>query len=206
MGRTYGHKDDWRFLSLKLVNAADSCLEGQGSLEQIDLIVEGSNEEDVSPSDRAVVPQIPSDKPLGKVLYDLNLFLATLAVALMLNRDEVNPRLFGQNIGRKTLIMELESFFSFGDHLEKAGQCDNTLGIVSQLVDFEGLHDLFGEQLGYGDNPRGGHPPFDPVAMTKLLILQIWNNLSDAKMEQMVRRDLLYDGVFRFSTWQGDAG
>ena len=29
-------------------------------------------------------------------------------------------------------IMELESFFSLGDHLEKAGQGDNTLGLVSQ--------------------------------------------------------------------------
>ena len=51
--------------------------------------------------------------------------------------------------------MELESFFSLGDHLEKAGQGDNTLGLVSQLVDFEGLRDLLRERLGYGDNPRG---------------------------------------------------
>ena len=45
--------------------------------------------------------------------------------------------------------MELENFFSLGDHLEKAGQGDNTLGIVLQLVDFEGLRDLLRERLGY---------------------------------------------------------
>ena len=55
--------------------------------------------------------------------------------------------------------MELESFFSLGDHLEKAGQSDNTPRIVSQLVDFEGLRDLLREQLGYGDNPSGLRAP-----------------------------------------------
>ena len=51
-------------------------------------------------------------------------------------------------------MMELESFFSLGDHLEKVGQGDNTLAIASQLVDSEGLRDLLTERLGYGDNPR----------------------------------------------------
>ena len=88
--------------------------------------------------------------------------------------------------------MELESFFSLSDHLEKVRQGDKTLEMVSKLVDFEGLRDLLAERLGYGDNRQGGRPPFDPVAMAKILILQSWNNLSDAKTEQMVRRDLLW--------------
>ena len=35
--------------------------------------------------------------------------------------------------------MELESFFSLSDHLKKVRQGDNTLGMVSKLVDFEGI-------------------------------------------------------------------
>ena len=47
--------------------------------------------------------------------------------------------------------MELENFFSLGDHLEKAEQEDNTLVTVLQLVDFEGLRDLLRKRLGYED-------------------------------------------------------
>ena len=83
--------------------------------------------------------------------------------------------------------MELESFFSLSDHLEKVRQGDNTLEIVEELVDFEGLRGLLTERLGYGDKPQGGRPPFDCVAMAKLLLLQHWNNLSDEKTEYMVR-------------------
>ena len=43
------------------------------------------------------------------------------------------------------------------------------------------------EGLGYGDGSRGGRPPFDPVAMFKALILQAQHNLSDARMEYMIR-------------------
>ena len=88
--------------------------------------------------------------------------------------------------------MELEGIFALSDHLEQVKRDDNKLEIVEELVDFESWRGLLTEQLGYGDNPQGGRPPFDCVAMAKLLILQQWNNLSDAKMEQMVRRDLLW--------------
>ena len=36
-------------------------------------------------------------------------------------------------------------------------------------------------------DPRAAVPPFDPVAMFKALILQAQHNLSDARMEYMVR-------------------
>jgi IS5 family transposase len=41
--------------------------------------------------------------------------------------------------------------------------------------------------LGYGDGSKGGRPPFDPVSMFKALILQAQHNLSDARMEFMIR-------------------
>ncbi len=39
----------------------------------------------------------------------------------------------------------------------------------------------------YGDGSRGGRPPFDPVSIFKALILQARHNLSDARMEFMIR-------------------
>ena len=41
--------------------------------------------------------------------------------------------------------------------------------------------------MGYGDGSRGGRATFDPVSMFKALILQAQHNLSDARMEFMIR-------------------
>jgi len=46
---------------------------------------------------------------------------------------------------------------------------------------------FFNSLLGYGDGSKGGRPPFDPVSMFKALILQAQHNLSDARMEFMIR-------------------
>lgn len=52
--------------------------------------------------------------------------------------------------------------------------------------------------LGYGDGSRGGRPPFDPVSMFKVLIVQAQHNLSDAKMEFMIRDRLSWMRFFGF--------
>ena len=52
---------------------------------------------------------------------------------------------------------------------------------------FEYFRDWLVEGLGYGDGAKGGRPPFDPVSMFKVLILQAQHNLSDARMEFMIR-------------------
>lgn len=54
-------------------------------------------------------------------------------------------------------------------------------------MDFEYFCDWLVEGLGYGDGAKGGRPPFDPVMMFKALILQAQHNLSDARMEFMIR-------------------
>ena len=41
--------------------------------------------------------------------------------------------------------------------------------------------------LAYGDGAKGGRPPYDPVAMLKVLILAAQNNVSDARMEYLIR-------------------
>ena len=42
---------------------------------------------------------------------------------------------------------------------------------------------------------KGGRPPFDPVSMLKALILQAQHNLSDARMEFMIRDRLVVDAL-----------
>ncbi len=59
--------------------------------------------------------------------------------------------------------------------------------MLAATIDFEYFRGWLVEGLGYGDGSKGGRPPFDPVSMVKVLIVQPQHNLSDAKMEFMIR-------------------
>src|SRR3546814_1907483 len=56
-----------------------------------------------------------------------------------------------------------------------------------RTVDLEYFRVWLVEGLGYADGGKGGRPPFDPVMMFKILILQAQHNLSDARTEYMIR-------------------
>lgn len=79
--------------------------------------------------------------------------------------------------------MNPESLFSLSEHLERLSQDGDPLEVLAATVDFEYFRTWLVEGLGYGNGARGGRPPFDPVAMFKILILQAQHNLSDARME-----------------------
>lgn len=83
--------------------------------------------------------------------------------------------------------MNPESLFSLSDHLKRLSQDGDPLEVLEATVDFEYFRGWLVEGLGYGDGSKGGRPPFDPVSMFKVLILQAQHNLSDAKMEFMIR-------------------
>jgi len=83
--------------------------------------------------------------------------------------------------------MEQRVFFSVSEHLEKLSEQGDPLGVLDATVDFEYFRCWLVEGLGYSDGSKGGRPPFDPVSMFKALILQAQHNLSDAKMEFMIR-------------------
>ncbi len=83
--------------------------------------------------------------------------------------------------------MDPSSLFSLSDHLERLSKDGDPLEVLAATVDFEYFRTWLVEGLGYGAGSRGGRPPFDPVSMFKVLILQAQHNLSDAKMEFMIR-------------------
>ena len=83
--------------------------------------------------------------------------------------------------------MDPQSLFSLNDHLEALSKDGDPLEVLQETVDFEYFRGWLVEGLGYGDGSKGGRPPFDPVMMFKALILQAQHNLSDARMEFMIR-------------------
>ncbi len=83
--------------------------------------------------------------------------------------------------------MNPSSLFGLSDRLEKLSKDGDPLEVLDATVDFEYFRTWLVDGLGYGDGSKGGRPPFDPVSMFKALILQAQHNLSDAKMEFMIR-------------------
>lgn len=94
--------------------------------------------------------------------------------------------------------MEQRSFFGLSEHLERLSAKGDLLEVLEATIGFEYFRGWLVEGLGYGDGSKGGRPPFDPVSMFKALILRARHNLSDAKMEFMIRDRLSWMGFLRF--------
>jgi IS5 family transposase len=83
--------------------------------------------------------------------------------------------------------MDQRSFFGLEEQLARISACGDPLETLERTVDFEAFRSRLVARLGYGDGAKGGRPPFEPVSMFKLLILQTHRNLSDARAEFMLR-------------------
>ena len=83
--------------------------------------------------------------------------------------------------------MRQRGLFGLSEHLEALSRDGDPLEVLDATVDFEHFRGWLVEGLGYGDGRKGGRPPFDPGSMFKVLILQAQHNLSDARMEFMIR-------------------
>ncbi|MEQ8743978.1 IS5 family transposase [Parasphingorhabdus sp.] len=94
--------------------------------------------------------------------------------------------------------MHPPSLFSLSDHLQRLSKDGDPLEILEGTVDFEQFRDLLIGGLGYSDGKKGGRPPFDPVSMFKVLVVQAQHNLSDARMEFMIRDRLSWMRFFGF--------
>jgi transposase len=62
----------------------------------------------------------------------------------------------------------------------------------AEAVDFEIFRADLDRALGYSDGAQGGRPPFDPVTMFKILVIQAANNLSDERAEFLINDRLSF--------------
>jgi IS5 family transposase len=83
--------------------------------------------------------------------------------------------------------MRQTGLFGLSEHLKRLSANGDPLEELGRIVDFEGFRPALVAALAYGDGLRGGRPPYDPVAMLKVLILAAQNNVSDARMEYLIR-------------------
>jgi len=83
--------------------------------------------------------------------------------------------------------MHEPGFFDFSEHLDRLSLTGDPLEPLVRHVDFEAFRPVLAEALGYGDRPKGGRPPFDPVMMFKVLVLASMHNLSNERMEFLIR-------------------
>lgn len=58
---------------------------------------------------------------------------------------------------------------------------------MGRVVDFEIFRPALEKALAYGDRAKGGRPPYDSVAMFKVLILAAQNTVNDARIEFLIR-------------------
>ncbi|GCD59958.1 hypothetical protein NBRC3280_2498 [Acetobacter pasteurianus NBRC 3280] len=84
--------------------------------------------------------------------------------------------------------MKQTDFFDVEERLARLSGLGDQLEAFSRTVDFEVLR----PDLLYSDRSKGGRPPFDPVPMFKILVIQILNPLSDERTECLINDRLSF--------------
>src|ERR1700712_4096141 len=74
-------------------------------------------------------------------------------------------------------------FFDFDERLKRLSDLGDHLEAFAKAVNFEVFRPELEAALAYSDGSKGGRPPFDPVMMFKVLVIQTANTLSDERAE-----------------------
>jgi transposase len=77
-------------------------------------------------------------------------------------------------------------FFDVDDRLKRLSDLGDHLVAFVEAVDFEMFRTDLVAALGYPDGAQSGRPPFDPVMMFKILVIQAMDNLSDERAEFLI--------------------
>jgi len=83
-------------------------------------------------------------------------------------------------------------FFDVDDRLQRLSDLGDQLEALRTAVDFEVFRSDLVAALDYTNGPQGGRPPFDPVMMFKILVIQAANNLSDERAEFLINDRLSF--------------
>src|SRR5438105_14459447 len=78
-------------------------------------------------------------------------------------------------------------FFDVDDRLKRLSDLGDQLEAFRVAVDFETFRPELNAALVYSNGSQGGRPPFDPVMMFKILVIQAANNLSDERTEFLIK-------------------
>jgi len=88
--------------------------------------------------------------------------------------------------------MVQRGFFDVDDRLAALSAAGDPLERLASVVDFELFRPVLEKALQRSDGSRGGRPPYDPVMMFKVLVLQALYSLSDDAVEFMIRDRLSF--------------
>ena len=83
-------------------------------------------------------------------------------------------------------------FFDIDERLTRLSDLGDQLEGFRAAVDFELFRSDLDQALAYSDGVQGGRPPFDPVMMFKILVIQATNNLSDERAEYLINDRLSF--------------
>jgi IS5 family transposase len=83
-------------------------------------------------------------------------------------------------------------FFDVDERYAKLSEVGDPLERLTQVVDFEVFRHQLKAALNRSDRSKGGRPPYDPVQMFKVLVLQALYNLSDDQTEFQIRDRLSF--------------
>jgi len=88
--------------------------------------------------------------------------------------------------------MKQAGFFDVDERLRRVSDLGDPLEVMAEIIDFEGFRPVLDNALLRSDRAEGGRPPFDPILMFKILILQALNDLSDERAEFLITDRLSY--------------
>lgn len=83
-------------------------------------------------------------------------------------------------------------FFDLEDRYAQLSKAGDPLEKLAGVVDFEPFRYRLVKALKRSDGAKGGRPPYDPVLMFKILILQALYGMSDEQAEFMIRDRLSF--------------
>lgn len=89
-------------------------------------------------------------------------------------------------------MVRTPGLFDVDERLRRLSEIGDQLEAFASVVDFEIFRASLETALAYSDGARGGRPPFDPVMMFKILIIQAQNNLSDDRAEFFINDRLSF--------------
>jgi len=88
--------------------------------------------------------------------------------------------------------MRQAGFFDVDERLQRLSDLGDQLEAYGATVDFEMFRAELEAALAYSDGAKGGRPPYDPVMMFKILVIQAQNNLSDDRAEFLINDRLSF--------------